>query len=232
MKKSFTMLELIFVIIVIGILAAVLSPEMKSNKIREAAIQLISHIRYTQHLAMIDDKFDTTNPIWYKSRWQLIFRTTIKETSSGGETINVQSYTIFSDKQSNTGTLPDGNPNTTNNEIALDPANSNKFLSGGFSTTISLEHKRRKHNMELKSTYGIIDVDFLDGCSGAKRITFDHLGRPLFGLTSSTNSPYEKLMTQSCKISICSVSNCSTVSEGDSKVTIVIEPETGYAHIL
>ena len=61
MKKAFTMLELVFVLVVIGILAAVMIPNMQSTALREAAIQVVSHIRYTQHLAMIDDKFDTTD---------------------------------------------------------------------------------------------------------------------------------------------------------------------------
>ncbi len=75
MKKAFTMLELIFVIIVIGILAAVILPEMRFSKTREAAIQLVSHIRYTQHLAMIDDKFgdNTGGSNWYEKRWQIRF---------------------------------------------------------------------------------------------------------------------------------------------------------------
>lgn len=73
MKKAFTLLELVFVIVVIGILAAVIIPNTRTNPVREAAIQLVSHIRYTQHLAMVDDKFDATNNNWYKNRWQIVF---------------------------------------------------------------------------------------------------------------------------------------------------------------
>lgn len=72
MKKAFTMIELVFVIIVIGILAAVIVPNTKTNPAREAAIQLVSHLRYTQHLAMVDDKY-LANTSWYKNRWQLHF---------------------------------------------------------------------------------------------------------------------------------------------------------------
>ena len=60
MKKAFTMLELVFVIVVAGIIAAVVIPNTKTNPAQEAAIQLLSHIRYTQHLAMVDDKYDST----------------------------------------------------------------------------------------------------------------------------------------------------------------------------
>ncbi|PHQ64884.1 MAG: prepilin-type cleavage/methylation domain-containing protein [Sulfurimonas sp.] len=73
MKKAFTMLELVFVLVVIGILAAVMLPSMQSTKVSQAAVQLQSHIRYAQHLAMIDDKFDATNNTWYQDRWQINF---------------------------------------------------------------------------------------------------------------------------------------------------------------
>ncbi len=70
MKKSaFTMMELIFVIIVIGILSAVFIPRFGQNKLSQAANQLISNIRYTQHLALMDDEYNATNPNWYQNRW-------------------------------------------------------------------------------------------------------------------------------------------------------------------
>ena len=73
MRKAFTLLELVFVIVVIGILAAMIIPSTRTNPVAEAAIQLQSHIRYAQHLAMVDDKFDTANSNWYKNLWQIAF---------------------------------------------------------------------------------------------------------------------------------------------------------------
>jgi Tfp pilus assembly protein FimT len=73
MKKAFTMLELVFIIVVIGILAAVILPNIKTNPVGEAAVNLLSQIRYTQHLAIIDDKFNQNNTTWYKNRWQIRF---------------------------------------------------------------------------------------------------------------------------------------------------------------
>ena len=72
MKKAFTLLEMVFIIVVIGILAAVMIPRIKTNPVAEAAVKLLSQIRYTQHLAMIDDKFDSSNSVWYKNRWQIV----------------------------------------------------------------------------------------------------------------------------------------------------------------
>ena len=71
MKKAFTLLELVFVLVVIGILAAFMIPSTRTNPAVDAAIQLESHIRYTQHLAMIDDKFDANNTRWYRNLWKI-----------------------------------------------------------------------------------------------------------------------------------------------------------------
>ena len=73
MKKAFTMLELVFVIVVIGILAAVIIPRTERNNVSEAAIELESQIRYAQHLAIIDDKFDANNSNWFRNLWQIHF---------------------------------------------------------------------------------------------------------------------------------------------------------------
>jgi prepilin-type N-terminal cleavage/methylation domain-containing protein len=85
MKRfAFTMLELVFVIIVIGILAVLAMPNFNRHPLQEATEQLASHIRYTQHLAMVDDKFDPADANWWKSKWQL--------------TITGTSYDLYSDK--------------------------------------------------------------------------------------------------------------------------------------
>ena len=82
MKKAFTMLELVFVIVVIGILAAVIIPNTRTNPVQEGAIQLLSHIRYTQHLAMMDDRYGA-NATWFKDRWQIRFTSSSYSIASG-----------------------------------------------------------------------------------------------------------------------------------------------------
>ncbi len=210
MKEAFTMMELIFVLIVIGILAAVIMPEMKSSKLREAAIQVVSHIRYTQHLAMVDDKFDASDADWYKKRWQIQFN----ETLQGKK---VWAYTIYTDK-----TLSNNANSIT--EIARNPQSSNQYMSGGAAGFVLLNDTKRNKKMALKETYDITDVSFLNCGSTARRITFDHLGRPLFGDPATANTLYERIMTNVCTIRL-------TDSSGET-VNIAIEPETGYAHII
>ncbi len=65
------MLELIIVIVVAGILAAVMIPRLERDNLREAANQVVRHIQYAQHLAMVDDVYDDGNPNWYQNRWSI-----------------------------------------------------------------------------------------------------------------------------------------------------------------
>ena len=66
MLNAFTLIELVFVIVVVGVLAAAIIPRIQTNPVKEAAIQLLSHIRYTQHLAMVDDKYNSNDSAWFK----------------------------------------------------------------------------------------------------------------------------------------------------------------------
>jgi prepilin-type N-terminal cleavage/methylation domain-containing protein len=222
MKKAFTMMELIFVIVVIGILAAVVIPRTGTNKLREAALQVVSHIRYTQHLAMVDDKFDANKVDsagdikWFKERWQIMFA----NTAGSGDT---WSYMIFSDSLGDSTGTPDVN------EHAVNPLDSSKFLTGGYSAgNIAYDDSRATKEFNIGRKYGITNVLFSNSCSvsGTTRIAFDHLGRPLRGAFQSYGSAYpaaNRLITSQCTV---------TLTDGSDSIVIAIEPETGYAHIL
>jgi prepilin-type N-terminal cleavage/methylation domain-containing protein len=215
MKRAFTLLELVFVIVVIGILAAVIIPKTKTNPLQEAAVQIISHIRYTQHLALIDDKFDPNDQEWYKKRWQIIFN------RSKNYTDNLYAYTIFSD------TTKTGNPDVTDNvqEVALNPLNRDIYLSGGFAGISKLKYNsdsfKGSKEMNLGDKYAIDNI-VTSGCKG-KRVAFDHLGRPYVGNSSKWKMAYDGILNKQCRM---------TFSKGDENITIAIEPGTGYAHIL
>ncbi|MDD3855513.1 type II secretion system protein [Sulfurimonas sp.] len=229
MKKAFTMMELVFVIVVIGILAAVVMPRTGSNRLNEAAIQVVSHIRYTQHLAMIDDKFDSADNDWYRLRWQIKF-------SKVGGSDNKWAYAIFSD--ADVGSGHDGNPN--DNETAVNPLDNSKKLTGGYSGTIEYGDSKATKELNLGHSYSVEDIDLVGGCNisndGKKRISFDYLGRLMYENPKDLDSSYKagainRLVISQCRIEICTVSDC-TAATSEQKVTIAIEPETGYAHIL
>lgn len=248
-RLAFTMIELIFVIVVIGILSAVLLPRMERDSLSEAAVQLASHIRYAQHLAMVDDKYvpDTTMSkqqssasknmevqYWYLGRWQVRF------SSANG----TQSYMVMSDSPISSY---DGNPNASANfsysEVARDPLNTNKYLIGTTFSSFNNNDSVHINNMlDLKGKYNVNSISISGGGTGstARRVIFDHLGRPYRGDTSLSNpssvikSATDKLANSNITIKLCKTSCTSPTNKINNKNEriIVVAPETGYVKVL
>lgn len=229
MKKAFTLLEVVFVIVVVGILSIVIIPKFGANNLNEAATQVVSYIRYTQHLAMSNDKYDSSDVdianynSWFEKRWRIKFS---KSAKSDGR----WSYTIFDDRHLTAA----GQPNP--DEIAVNPVDRNKRLTGGCAGMESTD-PRATGEMHIGNKYGIDDIDFSSSCGG-QTITFDHLGRPIRGATNEMLSAYNSdttanniLISERCQIDLCTVSNC-TSADSDEKISIIIEPETGYTCVL
>lgn len=245
MRYAFTMLEIVFVIMLVGIISFLAVPDFNDNTLRRAADQVISHIRYTQHLAMMDNKFvpnqdmsQYTNATqkrkeaqyWYKGRWQILFFNVNGETPANSFT----AYTIFSDSP-NTGNNSnyDGNPNQSAGfqEVSTNPENPDKYLIGANHSSFTIGDEHITESLNLNTTYGVELVLFENSCGNmnSHRLAFDNTGRPIRGNLSSSTSAYDNgnLMTDQCQIVLCNNSPCD-----DDNVTIAIEPETGYAHIL
>lgn len=230
---AFTMLELVFVIAVVGIISALALPRFDRDNLQEAADQLASHIRYAQHLAMQDDRFMdpslATPANWYKTRWQIAFH---KRTQGSDYE---WSYTIFSD----TAGANTGNPDVS--EMAKNPESPDKYLTGGYSTgTVAYKDADASPKLNLGHAYGIEYVGFGGGCTVAddrnQRLAFDYLGRPLYEKINNLDSPYmngaaNMLLLNTCTIDLCLDDPCPA-GASDRKITIAVEPETGYTHIL
>ena len=209
-RKAFTMLELVFVIVVLGILAALALPRMDRDLRQEAADNILSAIRYTQHLALNDDK---TNPFvnnWQKALWQIRF------TQSG----NTFSYTIGSNSDY-TGT------NIDKAESAIDPINGKYIFNQNPTSPVNDESP----NIFITKKYGINNVTF-NGCRGtqtttANHIAFDHLGRPHRGVSNNGSNDYRTYVSNGdCTITF------TFESTGINPLVINIAQETGYAFIV
>ena len=228
MKKAFTLIELVFVIVVLGILAFALWPTKQPTQALEAARQIVAHIRYTQHLALNDDKFAThtytdkdgnANSIakdWYKRLWRITFSdiTADKDCKIGG-----WRYAVY---QNIAGDLSDkGQPNGTI-EAARNPAQAGKVLSAcysGLSTNTSDE-------LNLGQTYKIENIDFSEfAAGGIQGIIFDELGRAY--PRGEWNTPYDN----SSKFSQGngSFGRIKLSAKDRSKASILIFADTGYA---
>lgn len=224
-KKAFTMIELVFVIVVVGILAAIMIPKLNRNASREAANQILTHIRYTQHLAMQDDKYENfisnQSKPWFKTRWGITFNKTslYDECLIGKPGIKTWKYSVFFDNSFK------GNINSES-EVANDIYKSGKLLSGGWSGISTDACKKINKELNLGKRFGITLVDFKDGCSGMQTINFDEMGRPMRVASTTSGGakrPYDRLLKKDCKITI-------TDKRGN-QTTIIIEKESGFASI-
>jgi len=202
--KAFTMLEVIMVIIVLGILASLAMPRLERDLKQEAADSILSDIRYTQHLALMDDMHEFDDPKWQRKFWRIDF-----STCNDGSGLF---YRIGSDSDKSGGGF-------SGTESAIDPINK-KVL---YATNTTCNASGSNPNIFLGTKYSVSNVDATQ-CNNTKHIGFDHLGRLHQSFSNSNTPNYASYLNQACIFKF-------TLSNGNT-FSINIAPETGYAHIV
>nr|WP_314469464.1 prepilin-type N-terminal cleavage/methylation domain-containing protein [uncultured Campylobacter sp.] len=218
-KKAFTMLELVVVIVVIGIIAAAALPRINDDHIAEAADQVVSHIRYTQHLAMQDSKFDPTDARWFRKRWSITF--TQAAFCGGG---NEWRYSVYHDDGNTTGNL------NSVNEVARDPLDPNRFMSSGWAGIANADCANVSNKYNLTTNFGITNVQFRGVCgqAGLQTLSFDEFGRPM----RSVSTPNGGGATRGYNRLVYNGQNCQIVlTTARRTATITIAPETGFVQV-
>jgi len=221
-KSAFTMLELVMVITVLGILAVLALPRMERDVRQEAADDILSAIRYTQHYALMDNVINPNNSNWQRAFWRFGFE---------GCSDNGVFYYIGSDK--------DLQGNIDAGEEAMDPSNGNPMMGvnnkpcegdlSAQSITIGTQQYPSSSNIFITKKYGISDsnITYAGGCSDTNQhIAFDNLGRPHTGITNIARPDFATLLQADCNLTF------SFEDSSITPVTITIEKETGYAHIV
>ena len=173
-KLAFTMLELVMVIVVLGILASMALPRMERDLRQEAGDNILSAIRYTQHLALMDNKTDPSDTNWQKEYWQIRF-------STGTSFFYIIASNISHKR------------NIKKKETAIDPANGKYMYNANADTTINADESP---NIFIGKKYSVNNITFTGGCSG-QHIAFDHMGRPHVGIYNSSNN-FNSYMTRDC----------------------------------
>ncbi len=220
-NNAFTMLELIMVIVVLGILAALAIPRMENDLRQEAADNILSALQFTQHMALMDNVVDNISADQLK--WQRKFWRFGKEGCSD----NGIFYYIASDKSMG------GGINVDEGEAAVDPANgkvmmgqNNKPCEGDLSEQVfTTANTEASSNIFLSRKYGIKENDdkLFGACPGGtttRSIGFDYLGRPHRGFEGSTKPDYATHMESDCNLTF-------EFEDGSNDLIITIEKETG-----
>ncbi|GAX88076.1 conserved hypothetical protein [Lebetimonas natsushimae] len=188
-SPSFTLIELLIVIVIIGIVITSISFNLAPDKLNIAADEIIRNIRYTQSLALKDDKyqpFPINNSVieqnrskyWFKQWWQIRF-------SSSNENGKIHYwYEIFSDLPSDqtgssytynfdkTGHYPDNPKSLWYKSIATDI--NGKLLIGHCNKSHYPDCDKVNQNLDLTKTYGIVNITFNNRFPF--RLVFDNYG--------------------------------------------------------
>ncbi len=161
MRPSFTILELVIVIIIIGILVSTVSIFIPNNNLRLAADDLAKNIRFTESLALKDDKYqpfpknntsqeENRSKYWFRRFWQIKI--------AKNKTDNFY-FVVYSDD--------DLDNNADVGEMAKDPL-TNKYINGNYYSNTS----DKDANL---STFGITNISYI-----YKNITHNIIsGKPL-----------------------------------------------------
>ncbi|MEA3419339.1 MAG: type II secretion system protein [Campylobacterota bacterium] len=206
-RPAFTMIELVMVIMVLGILAALAMPRLDRDLEQEAADNILSDIRYTQHMALRDYRHDNNDSNWQKSFWRIGFENCSDSTGL---------YEYIGSDDNYGGGINDI-------EAAIDPVNGKKMIWSGVNCSDGGDSST-SDRLFITHKYGIDTFARTGGCSAAQYIGFDHLGRPHQGFAGSTTPNYASYMTSACTFTF-------TMSDGNT-FSITIEPETGHAYIV
>ncbi|SFV71367.1 N-terminal methylation [hydrothermal vent metagenome] len=183
---------------------------MENDHKQNAADSILTHIRYTQHLALTDNKHLFDNPKWQQRFWRIVF-----STCSGGK----QYFMIGSDDDMTSST----NASFTKEEAATDPSTGKPYFWTNSANCDTGGDGTVSKDIFLTKKFGITAITASGGCT-AKHIGFDNTGRPHSGFTSSTSPNYANIITSVCTFTF-------TLSDNDT-FAITIQPETGYAQIV
>ncbi len=202
-KKSFSLIELIFIIVLASIIASQFIPKNNFSKLQQATDKIILYLKYTRYIAMLDNKFDIENDEWYKAWWTLKFRRCNKD-------IGGLYYVVYSD-------VSGGTAHYKKEDCLKDPI-SNKYLYSNGCKEDTINDKSKY--ILLTKEFGITSVDVTCNITGAiGQISFAHDGKIYSQLGAVPIEEYE--ITETCYINLYDKNN---------KVTIAIEPNTGYIY--
>ena len=245
MKPSFTILELVIVLIIISILVSSVSIFIPNNNLRVAADNLAKNIRFAQSLALKDDKYqpfpnDNSNKelnrskYWFKQWWQVRFSTF----NDNGQTHYW--YEIFTDVPYNTSSHNfDAQANLPKSawqvSIAKNPLN-NKLMIGHCGVSHYPDCNQTDKKLDLTKSYGIKKVEFTHFYARSPRLVFDNFGNVFLkegkdgdaGDINPLDINNRMILEKNASIKLCLDNPCKYQKDRCIQVNIT---STGYIYI-
>lgn len=202
MKKSFSLLEIILVISLIGFLYTMFLPKTKINHIDEVSSKLSLYITHLRYKAFIDDKYDWEDSLWHKKRWTIKF---LRCRQSVGGIY----YTIYSDKNKS------GHPSS---EDSLKDPLTNKNI---YTSNMCKENSLNSKYVLLTKEFGISDVQIsCNETTSLGQLSFGSDGKIYSKLSAYNNESNEYEIDKPCTIKL--------ISQDNESREIEIYPNTGY----
>ena len=221
------MIELVFVIVILGILSSLAMGRMDRDLEQEAASSILSHIRLTQQLALNDNKHLSTGSVnqvdWQKSYWRFQFT----NCDFDGDVKAI--YSVGS-----------GNRNTNQGKLkkedtAIDPTNGKYMFATCNENMIGNDVSQQ---IFVGKHFGVEKME-MKKCTSpqytGQNFGFDYLGRPHVGISGykGANGYFNKLATRDCELIVTMGTDINYDGEinDDDNFKIIIESETGHAYI-
>tara|TARA_B100001063_G_scaffold73493_1_gene67662 strand:+ start:13823 stop:14443 length:621 start_codon:yes stop_codon:yes gene_type:complete len=206
MKKSFSLLEIILIILLLGFLYTAFIPKTQISKIDELTNRLVLYLKQTRYQALINDKYDKNDELWHKKRWTLKF-------FRCRESVGGIYYSIYSDRNSS------GHPSIE------DSLKDSLNLKNIYSTNYCQENINNSKYVLITKNFNIKEVKLsCNQTSSLGQLSFSSDGKIYSKLSNlpNDNSSYE--IKNKCKIKLTDIFG--------EKRSIVLENNTGYIYKL
>ncbi|WP_321312285.1 type II secretion system protein [Halarcobacter sp.] len=203
-KKSYSLLELILIIFIISIIYYSISLNKHDNKLDELTNRIVLYLKQTRYQALIDNKKEKNQELWYKKRWTLKF-------FNCKESVGGIYYVIYSDNNMT------GHPNL--DESLKDPLTKKRIYS---SNNCEISKNTSKYVLVTKE----FDVENIklscNSTSTIGQISYGGEGRVYSRLSSKENEANRYEIEERCKIEI--------ITKSKEKREIIIEGKSGYVY--
>lgn len=141
MKKAFSYLEILFILIIISFLIFSINFSNTYNSLKDAKDRIVLHLQYARYIAFIDNKEDILDEKWQMRLWSLKFQRC-------SETVGGLYYSMYSDTNTDT-------THFSKSDCLKDPL-TNKYL---YSNSECKASKDESKYILLTKEYGIDKVD-------------------------------------------------------------------------